>query len=59
MRDLFIDSKRIDLASYIANNGTAAGTAAPAPASPAQEWILLLTQQCCWAVAALWHHSWS
>uniref|UniRef100_U3K0S8 Uncharacterized protein n=1 Tax=Ficedula albicollis TaxID=59894 RepID=U3K0S8_FICAL len=25
MRDLFIDSKRIDLASYIANNGTAAG----------------------------------
>uniref|UniRef100_A0A8C0VNE4 Cadherin EGF LAG seven-pass G-type receptor 3 n=1 Tax=Cyanistes caeruleus TaxID=156563 RepID=A0A8C0VNE4_CYACU len=28
MRDLFIDSKRIDLASYIANNGTAAGTRA-------------------------------
>uniref|UniRef100_F7FEK7 Cadherin EGF LAG seven-pass G-type receptor 3 n=1 Tax=Ornithorhynchus anatinus TaxID=9258 RepID=F7FEK7_ORNAN len=25
MRDLFIDNKRIDLASYIANNGTAAG----------------------------------
>uniref|UniRef100_A0A8C6Z0A9 Cadherin EGF LAG seven-pass G-type receptor 3 n=1 Tax=Nothoprocta perdicaria TaxID=30464 RepID=A0A8C6Z0A9_NOTPE len=25
MRDLYIDSKRIDLASYIANNGTAAG----------------------------------
>lgn len=34
MRDLFIDSKRIDLASYIANNGTAAGTWASAPASP-------------------------
>ncbi|XP_075430641.1 cadherin EGF LAG seven-pass G-type receptor 3 isoform X2 [Ascaphus truei] len=25
MRDLYIDSKRIDLASYIANNGTSAG----------------------------------
>uniref|UniRef100_A0A8B9QH47 Cadherin EGF LAG seven-pass G-type receptor 3 n=1 Tax=Apteryx owenii TaxID=8824 RepID=A0A8B9QH47_APTOW len=25
MKDLYIDSKRIDLASYIANNGTAAG----------------------------------
>uniref|UniRef100_A0A8B9IZB0 Cadherin EGF LAG seven-pass G-type receptor 3 n=1 Tax=Amazona collaria TaxID=241587 RepID=A0A8B9IZB0_9PSIT len=25
MRDLYIDSKRVDLASYIANNGTAAG----------------------------------
>lgn len=34
MRDLFIDSKRIDLASYIANNGTTAGTRASAPASP-------------------------
>lgn len=34
MRDLYIDSKRIDLASYIANNGTAAGTGASAPASP-------------------------
>jgi len=35
MRDLYIDSKRIDLASYIANNGTAAGIRAllwPAPA---------------------------
>lgn len=34
MRDLYIDNKRIDLASYIANNGTAAGTSASAPASP-------------------------
>lgn len=35
MRDLYIDSKRIDLASYIANNGTTAGTSASAPAAPA------------------------
>lgn len=31
MRDLYIDSKRIDLASYIANNGTTTGTGASAP----------------------------
>lgn len=34
MRDLYIDSRRIDLASYIANNGTVAGTSASASASP-------------------------
>lgn len=31
MRDLYIDSKRIDLASYIANNGTTTGTSTSAP----------------------------
>lgn len=43
MRDLYIDSKRIDLASYIANNGTTAGTSAPALgiAAPAHAAALL------------------
>lgn len=27
MRDLYIDSRRVDLASYIANNGTSTGSA--------------------------------
>lgn len=31
MRDLYIDSKRIDLASYIANNGTTTGTSTSDP----------------------------
>lgn len=34
MRDLYIDNKRIDLASYIANNGTTAGTNASALPCP-------------------------
>lgn len=34
MRDLYIDNKRIDLASYIANNGTTAGTSASARPCP-------------------------